>query len=102
MLTTGPLLRDGLERLQGLAAVFERALCFLSLGDVFIGLAQFVRRLATIDPSATGQLLLSLGSTGLELSDAAKASITLPFIPVWTVLGVLNGLAFLGAKEKSA
>ena len=39
---------------------------------------------------------------GLELSDAAKASITLPFIPVWSILGVLNALAFLGAKEKSA
>ena len=51
---------------------------------------------------ATFAGLPGLGSTGLELSDAAKASVVLPFIPVWTVLGVLNGLAFLGAKEKTA
>ena len=51
---------------------------------------------------ATFAGLPGLGSTGLELSDAAKASVVLPFIPVWTILGVLNGLAFLGAKEKSA
>ena len=51
---------------------------------------------------ATFAGLPGLGSTSLELSDAAKASVVLPFIPVWTVLGVLNGLAFLGAKEKSA
>ena len=47
-------------------------------------------------------LPIGLGSTALELSDAAKASITLPFIPVWTVLGVLNALAFVGGKGKSA
>ena len=47
-------------------------------------------------------LPVGLGSTALELSDAAKASITLPFIPVWTVLGVLNALAFVGGKGKSA
>ena len=51
---------------------------------------------------ATFAGLPGLGSTGLELSDAAKASVVLPFIPVWSILGVLNGLAFLGAKEKSA
>ena len=47
-------------------------------------------------------LPIGLGSTALELSAAAKASITLPFIPVWTVLGVLNALAFVGGKGKSA
>ena len=51
---------------------------------------------------ATFAGLPGLGSTGLELSDAAKASVVIPFIPLWTVLGVLNGLAFLGAKEKTA
>ena len=51
---------------------------------------------------ATFAGLPGLGSTGLELSDAAKASVVIPFIPLWTVLGVLNGLAFVGAKEKSA
>ena len=51
---------------------------------------------------ATFAGLPGLGSTSLELSDAAKASITLPFIPVWTVLGVLNALAFVGGKGKSA
>ena len=51
---------------------------------------------------ATFAGLPGLGSTALELSDAAKASVVIPFIPVWSILGVLNGLAFLGAKEKSA
>ena len=51
---------------------------------------------------ATFAGLPGLGSTGLELSDAAKASVVIPFIPLWSLLGVLNGLAFLGAKEKTA
>ena len=51
---------------------------------------------------ATFAGLPGLGSTGLELSDAAKASVVIPFIPLWSLLGVLNGLAFLGTKEKSA
>ena len=55
-----------------------------------------------VSSDATFAGLPGLGSPSLELSDAAKASVVLPFIPVWTVLGVLNGLAFLGAKEKSA
>ena len=55
-----------------------------------------------VSSDATFAGLPGLGSTSLELSDAAKASVVLPFIPVWTILGVLNGLAFLGAKEKSA
>ena len=46
--------------------------------------------------------LPGLGSTSLELSDTAKATVVIPFIPLWCLLGVLNGLAFLGAKEKSA
>ena len=56
---------------------------------------------ASSDATFAG-LPIGLGSTALELSDAAKASITLPFIPVWTVLGVLNALAFVGGKGKSA
>ena len=51
---------------------------------------------------ATFAGLPGLGSTSLELSDAAKATVVIPFIPLWSILGVLNGLAFLGAKEKSA
>ena len=65
---------------------------FLALLSVFC---------AASDATFAG-LPIGLGSTALELSDAAKASITLPFIPVWTVLGVLNALAFVGGKGKSA
>ena len=55
-----------------------------------------------VSSDATFAGLPGLGSTSLELSEAAKASVVLPFIPVWTVLGVLNALAFVGGKGKSA
>ena len=55
-----------------------------------------------VSSDATFAGLPGLGSTSLELSDAAKATVVIPFIPLWSILGVLNGLAFLGAKEKSA
>jgi hypothetical protein len=66
---------------------------------LFLALVSFM--CAASDATFAG-LPVGLGSTSLELSDAAKASVLLPFIPVWSILGILNGLAFWGSKEKEA
>ena len=49
-------------------------------------------------------LPVGLGTTSLVLSDAAKATITVPFIPLWLVIAALNGAAYADAvvKEKKA
>ena len=47
--------------------------------------------------------LPGIGSTGLVLSEEAKGVVLLPFIPVWILIGVLNGISFLkSSKEKVA
>ena len=44
-----------------------------------------------------------LGTTALALSETAKSAITLPFIPIWALIGVLNAIAFFtSSKEKTA
>ena len=43
------------------------------------------------------------GTSALELSDAARGEIAIPFIPLWITIGVLNGIAFFTSpKEKTA
>ena len=47
--------------------------------------------------------LPGIGSTGLDLSEEAKGVIIIPFVPVWILIGVLNGISFLKSpKEKMA
>tara|TARA_B110001452_G_C15201727_1_gene417051 strand:+ start:687 stop:1214 length:528 start_codon:yes stop_codon:yes gene_type:complete len=48
-------------------------------------------------------LPVGLGSTGLQLTEAAKATVVLPFIPIWSLISILNGIAFFTSpKEKKA
>ena len=48
-------------------------------------------------------LPFGLGSTGLQLSEAAKATVVLPFLPLWGLIGTLNGVAFFSSpKAKTA
>ena len=47
--------------------------------------------------------LPGIGSTALKLSEASQAVIVIPFVPVWLLIGVLNGISFLKSpKEKTA
>jgi len=48
-------------------------------------------------------LPFGLGTTGLQLTEAAKATVLLPFIPIWGLICVLNGIAFFSSpKAKKA
>ena len=57
---------------------------------------------AASDASFVG-LPFGLGSTGLELSEAARTAVFLPFVPLWILIGTLNAIAlFTAPKEKAA
>ena len=48
-------------------------------------------------------LPFGLGTTGLQLAESTKATVFLPFIPIWAVIGTLNGYALVTSpKEKKA
>ena len=49
-------------------------------------------------------LPIGLGTTSLVLSDAAKTTIMIPFVPLWLLICVLNAAAWADAvvKEKKA
>ena len=48
-------------------------------------------------------LPVAIGTSALQLSDAARGEIAIPFIPLWITIGVLNGIAFFTSpKEKTA
>ena len=49
--------------------------------------------------------LPGIGTTGLDLSEAAQGVIVVPFVPAWILIGALNGISFLQSlapKEKVA
>ena len=47
--------------------------------------------------------LPGIGSTGLNLSEASKGVIVIPFVPLWLLCGLLNGISLLKSpKEKTA
>jgi hypothetical protein len=52
---------------------------------------------------ATFAGLPGLGTTELQLSEGAQSALVLPFLPVWSFIGILNGIALVTSpKQKKA